>query len=78
MGVLHAFPRHATRMAALAGAITVLVMALVLLFPFDGLRPADEPAATPPRTAPAVPSAPIVQLGPDWAVRPLSPVTIAP
>lgn len=78
MDVLHAFPRHAMRMAALAGAITVLVMALVLLFPFDSLRPADEPAATPTRTAPAVPAEPLVKVGPDWAVRPLSPVTIGP
>ena len=78
MDVLHAFPRHAMRMAALAGAITVLVMALVLLFPFDSLRPADEPAATPTRTAPAVPAEPIVKVGPDWAVRPLAPVTIGP
>ena len=78
MDVLHAFPRHAARMAALAGAITILVMALVLLFPFDSLRPADQPAATPTRSAPAVPPAPIVQVGPDWAVRPLSPVTIGP
>jgi hypothetical protein len=78
MDILHAFPRHAVRLAVLAAAMTVLVMALVLLFPFGELRSADEPPAAPSHGAPAVPPAPIVQTGPDWAVRPLAPVTIEP
>jgi hypothetical protein len=77
MHVLHQLSRDVVRTAALAGVLTLVLMALVLLFPFDGLRPADEPAAAPPAPAvPAAPPAPIVQTGPDWAVRPLAPVTI--
>lgn len=75
MGILHPFPRHAFRAALLAAAVTILVMALLLLFPFDALKSGNAPA---PSSAPAqsVPARPIVQRGPDWVVNPLAPVTI--
>jgi len=78
MDILHRVPRHFLRVTALAAVMTLLVMTILLAFPFGGSSFDDPPATAPPDTRSAIPAAPVVQVAPDWVARPLAPVTIAP
>lgn len=71
MGILRTFPEHAIRMALLAAAITIAIMAAVLL----AFAATAGPGSSAPATVP-VHTRPLVQTAPAWVADPLSPVTL--
>jgi len=77
MGALHPLPQHALRMAALAAIATLAIVITVLAFPFGSLGSQD-PSPSAAAVRETAPPAAVESSDPDWVVRPLAPVTLAP